>query len=75
MPWFIAGLTLNFMGALALWQGSLGWPWPPESWGGNSPRELAFKRRHALFATAGCVLLAVGFLLQLIGTIAAGYRG
>ncbi len=62
----IIGLVANTLAAAFLWRGSMGIPWDMQTWKGKSPDEEAHKQRTTQARTMGFILLAGGFLLQLI---------
>ncbi|MEW6387899.1 MAG: hypothetical protein AB1491_10335 [Thermodesulfobacteriota bacterium] len=66
----ITGLVCNLIATGFLFFGSKAVPWDIQTIGGESEEEKKFKRNRQRFATNGFVLLFVGFLLQLIGTLA-----
>jgi hypothetical protein len=65
----VAGLTMNLLAAIFLYDGSKGIPWEIRSWKGESEAELAFSRKRRRNSNIGFLLLFIGFLLQLIGTL------
>jgi hypothetical protein len=65
----VAGLILNLLAAIFLYDGSRGRPWEIQTWGGESEAELEFSRKRRRYSNIGFLLLFLGFLLQLIGTL------
>ncbi len=64
--WEIVGLTALAVAAVLLWLGSVETPWSIRTIDGISRTEKTFERRRARNARLGIVLLAAGYVLQLI---------
>jgi hypothetical protein len=62
----VIGLTALALSAIFLWLGSAEMPWAMQTWKGESEPERAFRRRRSRYARTGFLLLASGYVLQLL---------
>jgi hypothetical protein len=65
----VAGLILNLLSAIFLYDGSRARPWEIQTWKGESEAELDFLLKRRRNSNIGFLLLFIGFLLQLIGSV------
>ncbi len=65
----VTGLILTLIATIFLFLGSQHRSWGMQTWSGESEAEKAFTIKKQTQTNIGFLLLSLGFLLQLIGTI------
>jgi hypothetical protein len=65
----VAGLIMNLLAAIFLYDGSKVIPWEIRTWKGESEAELDFSCKRRRNSNIGFLLLFFGFFLQLIGPL------
>ncbi len=60
----LIGLVLGVLAAIFFYFGSMTIPWSIQTWGGNSPAEIAFRNGQYNIARIGFILLAFNFIFQ-----------
>ena len=68
--WLVSiGLSLDIIGVIWLYFGSLRKPWDIQTHNGDTPKEKAWERKMGIRSKVGLFLIGIGFFLQLLANI------